>query len=78
MTASHNIPFYHIQPDKMLIILIFHVSNYIFSGVETASHTGYCKLKPNCIQSIWEQDKGGENKSKCLVVGSMFPHYCIY
>ena len=44
MTASHNIPFYHIQPDKMLIILIFHVSNYIFSGVETASHTGYCPI----------------------------------
>ena len=34
--CSHNIPFYYIyiciailQPDKMLIILVFHVSNYI-------------------------------------------------
>ena len=36
------------------------------------------KLKLNCIQSIWgagpQQDKSNENRSKCLVVGSMFPH----
>ena len=40
------------------------------SGVETASHVGHCPI--NVVYG--EQDKSGKNRSKCLVVGSMFPH----
>ena len=46
---------------------------------ETASHVGHCLIN---LVNVWyivyevyeEQDKSGENRSKCPAVGSLFPH----
>ena len=53
----------------------------VFSGVETASHAGHCPINLVNVRWIetvykvyWEQDKSDEKKSKCLAVGSKFPH----
>ena len=53
------------------------ITNCMSSDVETASHAGHCPInlvnvKLNCTCS--HVYKSGENRSKCLVVGSMFPH----
>ena len=55
----------------------YTTSLYPFSGMETASHAGNCPI--NLFNVLYKnQDKSGENRSKCLVVGSMFPHHCLF
>ena len=55
----------------------YTTSLYPFSGMETASHAGNCPI--NLVNVLYKnQDKSGENRSKCLVVGSMFPHHGLF
>ena len=44
------------------VIILVNISH----GVETASHVGHCPIN--------QQDRSDENRSKCPVVGSMFPY----
>ena len=48
----------------------YTTSLYPFSGMETASHAGNCPI--NLVNVLYKnQDKSGENRSKCLVVSRL-------
>ena len=55
----------------------------IYSGVETASpcrtlsdKSSECPVNGNLtVYEVYgEQDKSGDNRPKCLAIGSLFPH----
>ena len=52
------------------------------SVVEIVSHAGHCQRNLVNVETelytkyMGEQDKSIENRSKCLAIGSLFPHSC--